>query len=565
MRRRSSAVVRSVLLLAGLPLGARAARAAEPADLLLTNGVVHTVDASRPRAEAVAVKGARIVAVGTSAELRAYRGPGTRVIDLGGRTLVPGFEDAHAHFLGIGFARLDVDLVGAASYAEVVARVAQAVKGRPPGEWVYGRGWHEEKWTAPAPGAVRGFPTHQALSAVSPANPVILSRADGHAALVNARAMALFGISGETRAPEGGEIIRDASGVPTGVFVDTAKKLVTPQERAEPEQRRAIELAMDECLAKGITSLVDAGAPVETIALYKELAAAGKLRTRLYVMAGGFRTLQALERPVSGLGGGWLDIRAVKLYADGALGSRGAALLEPYSDDPGNLGLLVTPPEELLAAARFALAHGFQAGTHAIGDRANRIVLDAYEKALAERPDVKDPRFRVEHAQILDALDIPRFGRLGVLASMQGIHCPSDRPWAPKRLGEARVAEGGYAWRKLLDSGARILNGTDAPVEDVSAVQNFHASVTRAGADGQPPGGFDPGQKLTRAEALRSMTLDAAYGSFAERERGSIEVGKLADLVVLSQDILAVPDDALLKTEVLATVVGGRVLYEKAR
>ena len=565
MRRRSSAVVRGVLLLAGLPLGARAARAAEPADLLLTNGVVHTVDASRPRAEAVAVKGARIVAVGTSAELRAYRGPGTRVIDLGGRTLVPGFEDAHAHFLGIGFARLDVDLVGAASYAEVVARVAQAVKGRPPGEWVYGRGWHEEKWTAPAPGAVRGFPTHQALSAVSPANPVILSRADGHAALVNARAMALFGISDETQAPEGGEIIRDASGVPTGVFVDTAKKLVTPQERTEPEQRRAIELAMDECLAKGITSLVDAGAPVETIALYKELAAAGKLRTRLYVMAGGFRTLQALGRPVSGLGGGWLDIRAVKLYADGALGSRGAALLEPYSDDPGNLGLLVTPPEEILAAARFALAHGFQAGTHAIGDRANRIVLDAYEKALAERPDVKDPRFRVEHAQILDALDIPRFGRLGVLASIQGIHCPSDRPWAPKRLGEARVAEGGYVWRKLLDSGARILNGTDAPVEDVSAVQNFHASVTRAGADGQPPGGFDPGQKLTRAEALRSMTLDAAYGSFAERERGSIEVGKLADLVVLSQDILAVPDDALLKTEVLATVVGGRVLYEKAR
>jgi predicted amidohydrolase YtcJ len=322
---------------------------------------------------------------------------------------------------------------------------------------------------------------------------------------------------------------------------------------------------MDECLAKGITSLVDAGAPVETIALYKELAAAGRLRTRLYAMAGGLRTMQTLGRPESGLGGGWLDVRTVKLYADGALGSRGAALLEPYSDDPGNRGLLVTPPEELLEAARFALAHGFQVATHAIGDRANRIVLDAYEKALAERPDVKDPRFRIEHAQQLDASDIPRFGRLGVLASIQGIHCPSDRPWAPKRLGEARVAEGGYVWRKLLDAGARILNGTDAPVEDVSPVQNFHASVTRAGADGQPPGGFDPGQKLSRAEALRSMTLDAAYGSFAERERGSIEVGKLADLVVLSQDILAVPDDALMKTEVLATVVGGRVLYEKGR
>jgi hypothetical protein len=551
------------LVLVGLLQAARTASAAEPADLVITNAVVHTVDGKRPRAEAVAVRGGRIAALGSTAELSAFVGPKTRVMDLQGRTLVPGFEDAHAHFLGIGFARLDVDLVGTPSYAEAVARVARAVKGRPAGEWVYGRGWHEEKWTAPTPGAVRGFPTHQALSAVSPDNPVILTRADGHAVLVNAKAMAHFGISAKTAAPEGGEIIRDASGAPTGVFVDTAKRLVTPQERGEAEQRRAIELAMDECLSKGITSLVDAGASVEAIALYKELAAAGKLRTRLYVMASGLRTMQALGRPETGLGGGWLDVRAVKLYADGALGSRGAALIEPYSDDPGNRGLLVTPPEELLGSARFALAHGFQAGTHAIGDRANRIVLDAYEKAFGERPEVKDPRFRIEHAQILDAADIPRFGRLGVLASMQGIHCPSDRPWAPKRLGDARVAEGGYVWRKLLQSGARILNGTDAPVEDVSAIQNFHATVTRAGADGQPPGGFDPDQKLGRAEALRTMTLDAAYGSFAERERGSIEVGKRADLVVLSQDILSVPEDALMKTEVIATIVGGRVLFEK--
>jgi hypothetical protein len=258
-----------------------------------------------------------------------------------------------------------------------------------------------------------------------------------------------------------------------------------------------------------------------------------------------------------------LAVRAVKLYADGALGSRGAALLEPYSDDPGNSGLLVTPPEGLLEAARFALAHGFQVGTHAIGDRANRIVLDAYETAFGEIRAAKDPRFRVEHAQILDAADVPRFGRLGVLAVMQGIHCPSDRPWAPKRLGDARVAEGAYVWRKLLDTGARILNGTDAPVEDVSPIQNFHATVTRQDAEGRPPGGFDPDQKLTRAEALRTMTLDAAYGSFAESEKGSIEVGKLADLVVLSQDLLSVPDDALMKTEVVATIVDGKLLYGK--
>ncbi len=560
-RRRCLAALALVTLVA--PGLARPVLAAEPADLVLLNATVHTVDAKRPRAEAVAVRGNRIAAVGTNAEIRGHVGPRSRVMDLGGRTVVPGFDDAHAHFLGIGLARLDVDLVGTATFDDVVARVAKAVAGRAPGEWIRGRGWHEEKWAAPPSGAVRGFPTHAALSAISPANPVVLERADGHAVLVNAKAMALFGITRATRAPEGGEIIHDAAGEPTGVFVDNAERLVTPQERSGPELRRALELAMDECLEKGVTSLTDAGAPVAQVALYKEIGAAGKLRTRLYVMASGLATMRALGKPESALAGGLLDVRSVKLYADGALGSRGALLLEPYADDAGNLGLLRTPPGEMLEAARFALRHGFQVGIHAIGDQANRIVLDVYEKAFAERPEAKDPRFRVEHAQILDAADIPRFGKLGVLASMQGIHCPSDRPWAPKRLGDARVSEGAYVWRKLLDSGARIVNGTDAPVEDVSPIQNFHASVTRASAAGQPPGGFDPDQKLTRAEALRTMTLDAAYGSFAEARKGSIEVGKLADLVVLSQDILSVPDDAILRTEVVATILDGRVLYEK--
>jgi predicted amidohydrolase YtcJ len=373
--------------------------------------------------------------------------------------------------------------------------------------------------------------------------------------------MALKWISRETRPPTGGEIIRTPAGEATGVFVDNAERLVEPPERTPDEVRRALELAIDAGLAKGVTSVTDAGAGTDVIALYREAAAAGTLRTRLYVMAAGLPTMRALGRPDPGHG--MLAVRAVKLYADGALGSRGAALLEPYSDDPGNSGLLVTPPEGILEAARFALAHGFQVGTHAIGDRANRIVLDAYQTAFGEIRAAKDPRFRVEHAQILDAADVPRFGTLGVLAVMQGIHCPSDRPWAPKRLGDARVAEGAYVWRKLLDTGARILNGTDAPVEDVSPIQNFHATVTRQDAEGRPPGGFDPDQKLTRAEALRTMTLDAAYGSFAESEKGSIEVGKLADLVVLSQDLLSVPDDALMKTEVVATIVDGKLLYGK--
>jgi len=548
-----------------LPLAALAAAApaagAPPADLVLTNAVVHTVDAKRPRAEAVAVRGSRIVAVGEAAEVRSLVGPKTRVLDLRGRTVVPGFDDSHAHLLGIGFARLDVDLTGTRSYAEVVERVAAAVKGRKPGEWVRGRGWHEGKWEGPAPDSVRGFPTHDALTAVSPDNPVVLDRADGHAVLANARAMATAGVSGGTKPPPGGEIIRDGAGQATGVFVDRAKGLIAPPERSPEEVRRALDLAMDECVAKGVTSLTDAGAGTDVIALYREAALAGKLRTRLYVMAAGLPTMKALGRPVTGLGRGMLDVRAVKLYADGALGSRGAALLEPYADDPGNAGLLVTPPDGILEAARFALAHGFQAGAHAIGDRANRIVLDAYEATFRENPRLEGPRFRVEHAQILDAEDIPRFGRLGVLAAMQGIHCPSDRPWAPKRLGDARVTEGAYVWRRLLDSGARILNGTDAPVEDLDPIQNFHATVTRQDAGGQPPGGFDPDQRLTRAEALRTMTLDAAYGSFAEKEKGSIEVGKLADLVVLSQDILSVSDDRLMKTVVLATIVDGRLLH----
>jgi hypothetical protein len=513
----------------------------------------------------VAVRGGRIVAVGSTADLQAFVGPKTRVMDLRGRAVVPGFEDAHAHLLGVGFARLDLDLVGTRSYAEVVDRVARAVKARRPGEWIRGRGWHEGKWDAPAPGSVRGFPTHEALTAVSPDNPVVLDRADGHAVLANAKAMALKGISAGTRPPAGGEIIRTPQGGATGVFVDNAEGLVAPPERSAEDVRRALALAMDECLANGVTSLTDAGASVDVIGLYKKAAAAGTLRTRLYVMAAGLPTMKALGRPETGLGAGMLSVRAVKLYADGALGSRGAALLEPYADDPGNSGLLVTPPEGILEAARFALAHGFQVGTHAIGDRANRVVLDAYETAFRENPAVKDPRFRIEHAQILDAADIPRFGKLGVLAAMQGIHCPSDRPWGEKRLGEARVAEGAYAWRKLLDTGARIINGTDAPVEDLSPIQNFHASVTRQDASGQPPGGFDPDQRLTRAEALRTMTLDAAYSSFAEKEKGSIEVGKVADLVVLSQDLLSVPDDALMKTAILATIVDGRVLYEKPR
>jgi predicted amidohydrolase YtcJ len=520
------------------------------------------MDPARPLAEAVALRGSRILAVGAKHDIEDLIGPGTRVRDLGGRTIVPGFNDSHAHLLGIGFARLDVDLVDAVSWSEVVSRVEEAVRARSPGEWIRGRGWHEEKWTRPPAGAVRGFPTHHALSALSPDNPVVLTRADGHAVLANARAMELRGVTRVTAAPPGGEIIRDGEGEPTGVFVDNAKGLVEPEGRTPGEQRRALELAEDECLRNGVTSLTDAGAPPEVLDLYRARAEEGRLGVRVYAMAAGLETLRTLEGPEIDLGDGFLTIRAVKEYADGALGSRGAALLEPYADDPGNTGLLVTSPERLLETTNEALRRGFQVAIHAIGDRANRIVLDIYEEALSRHPEAKDPRLRIEHAQILDAADIPRFGELGVLAAFQGIHCTSDRPWAPQRLGMARIEEGGYPWRSLLASGARLLNGTDAPVEALSPIANFYATATRQLPNGQPPGGFDPEQKLTRQEALRTMTLDAAYGSFQENTKGSIAPGKLADLVVLSHDILSVPDDKLLDTEVVMTIVNGRVAYE---
>jgi predicted amidohydrolase YtcJ len=363
--------------------------------------------------------------------------------------------------------------------------------------------------------------------------------------------------------PSGGEIVKDAAGQPTGVLVDNAGELVKAPPTPTELRRRQMQLAVDECLRKGVTSFHDAGVPLGDISLYKGEAAAGRLPLRLYVMAAGLSTMQALGAPEVGLGNGMLTIRAVKLVGDGAMGSRGAALLEPYEDDPGNSGFFTTPPEEVLEAARFGLKNGFQVNVHAIGDRTNRMVLDTFQKAFAEFPNVTDPRFRIEHAQILDEREIPRFARLGVIASMQGIHCTSDRPWAASRIGEARVAEGLYVWQKLLRSGARIMNGTDVPVEDVDPVKNFYASVTREKEDGTPRDGFDPAERMSREEALRSMTLEVAYGAFEEKIDGSIVAGKRADLTVLSRDIMTVPEDEILGARVLYTIVDGRVRFRR--
>ncbi len=536
--------------------------AATPApDRILVNAVVHTMDEGRPRGEAVAMMGGRVSAIGSTAEVLALKGPQTEVIDLHGATVVPGLKESHGHFLGIGQARMNLNLVGTKSWDEVVARVAAAVKGRPKGAWIVGRGWHEGKWETKPAKLVRGFPTHAALSAISPDNPVYLTRADGHAVFTNAQAMALMKITGETKPPSGGDIIRDESGQATGVFVDTAQRLIQPPNATEEDLREAIRLATEECLRKGITFFDDAGADLGTIALYRQLAAKNQLGLRLYAMIRGLDNLKRFGPPQPGTADSFLSIRSLKLSIDGALGSRGAKLLEPYVDDPGNTGLWVTDPAVVRAAALYGIENGFQVNVHAIGDAGNRAVLDAFEAAFKAHPEKKDVRFRDEHSQILDENDIPRFGKLGVIASIQGIHGSSDLPWAAQRLGEARVLEGAYVWQKLKKSGAVLINGTDAPVEDVDPIRSFYASVTRQSETGVPPGGYQPDQKLSRLEALRSYTKDAYWASFAEANGGVIAPGKWADFTVLSKDILSVPDGEILKTEILYTIVNGKVAY----
>ncbi|MFL5578241.1 MAG: amidohydrolase [Gemmatimonadaceae bacterium] len=535
------------------------ARAPRPADLIVTNARIYTVDDARPVVAALAVRDGRVLYAGAARGAMALKGSATRVVDLGGRTVIPGMTDAHAHLLGLGTALRTVDLTGAASYGEVIARVAARARNAPAGAWILGRGWDQNRW----PGA--SFPTHAPLDSAIPDHPVWLERVDGHAGLANLAAMRAAGVTATTGDPAGGRIERDAGGAPSGVFVDNAQGLVG---RAVPapsraEVREAVLAAVKEANRWGLVGIHDAGASRATIEVYEELARAGRFTLRDYVMVSDDSADFAYyfaRGPRSALYDGHLWVRAVKLYADGALGSRGAALLAPYSDDPQNSGLLLSAPEHIRDVATRALRAGFQVNTHAIGDRGNRLVLDAYEKALAEVP-VADARFRVEHAQVLSPEDIPRFATLGVIPSMQASHQTSDMGWAERRLGPTRI-RGAYAWRSLLESGVVIPNGSDFPVEYVNPLISFHAAVTRQDATDQPPGGWYPEQRMTREEALRSMTLWPAYAAFQEDVAGSLSPGKYADFVVLDQDIMRIPAEQILRTRVLATYLGGTAVYE---
>jgi predicted amidohydrolase YtcJ len=546
------------------------------ATLVILNANAYTVNPDLPKAQSIAVMDDTIAYVGEGNEAEIFVGENTRVIDLQGKTLTPGLIEGHAHFIGVGVNKMNLDMLQVKSYEEMLKMVAEAAKNTRPGVWITGRGWHQDKWDSLPPTMVKGFPTHEGLSEVAPDNPVYLKHASGHAALTNAKAMEVAGVMNinqegpEVQEIAGGEVIRDELGNPSGIFNENAMGLVTEHipTRTLEGNIRAAELAMQECLEHGITSFQDAGITKDIERLYRKLAEEGKMKVRVWAMVSGRDSVLLSEYyengPAIGLGDNFLTLRSIKLYTDGALGSRGAWLLEQYTDMPGEYGHETTPMKAVYETSLKALESGLQVCSHAIGDRANREVLDNYEKAFQEKSELaQDHRFRIEHAQHLSAEDIPRFGELGVIPAIQAVHMSSDRPWAIERLGKERIVEGAYVWRKLLDSGAKIVNGTDAPVEPVNPIASFYASVSRKTLAGEPEGGYEPSQKMTRDETLRSYTLDAAYGAFEEDIKGSLEVGKLADFTVYSQDLMQVAEDQILNTQVDMTIVGGEVLYER--
>lgn len=543
----------------------------ETADIVFKNGIIYTVDDQESQAEAVAVKDGLIIALGSSKDISAYEGNETDVIDLAGKTMTPGFIESHGHLMGVGYNKLELDLMYVKTYDELVAKVAEAVEKAEPGDWITGRGWHQSKWIETPDKVVNGFQTHDQMSAVSPDNPVYLRHASGHATFANAKAMELAGVNrlsveSLSSKVEGGEIIKDELGNPTGVFTERASSLVGKLVPRDTEERaeQALEMAIQECLEKGITSFHDAGSGQAFIDRLQKFKAEGKLGIRTYTMLTG-RSPQLLEEWYKR--GPMIDpdhfitVRSIKLNCDGALGPRGAWLLEPYSDRPDHVGHETLPMEMVTTVSEKGLELGFQVASHAIGDRANREILDRYEAAFNKFPDQKDHRFRIEHAQHLHPDDIPRFGGMGVIAAMQAIHMSSDRPWAIDRLGEKRIVEGAYVWQKLLQSGAKIINGTDAPVEPVDQLPSFYASVSRKTLAGLPEGGYEPDQAMSRMEALRSFTLDAAFGEFEEDFKGSIEVGKAADFTVFDKDIMTIPEKEILETKVAMTIVEGVIRY----
>ncbi|MCI4649431.1 amidohydrolase family protein [Phaeodactylibacter sp.] len=543
------------------------------ADTLIINGNIYTVDTLLPGAEAVALKEGRIIEVGSTADVMVLRTDSTDVIDLQGHFMMPGFIEGHGHFSGLGYSLINLNFLKTSSWEEIVQMVAEAAEQAEPGEWIVGRGWHQEKWTETPSPSVLGYPYHDALSAVSADNPVMLRHASGHSLFANAKAMELAGVSAETPDPSGGEVVRDSRGKAIGVFEERAMSLINAayddyraglsEEAKTKEWYRAIELAEEECLKKGVTSFQDAGSKYFELERYEQMAEAGELDLRLWAMVR--HSYDEMKDNLDGypkidVGNHYFTCRAIKSEVDGALGAFGAWLLRAYNDKKGFTGQNTTPIPEVKNIAQLAMDNDMQMCVHAIGDRANRVVLNIYEEQLSANPEKENLRWRIEHAQHLDTADIPRFREMGIIASMQGIHCTSDAPFVEKRLGRERSRLGAYPWRSLLDEGVIIANGTDAPVEDVDPLLSFYASVTRKRADN----GFEffPEQRMTRAEAIHSYTLGNAYAGFEEDFKGSVTKGKAADFVVLSHDLVNCTDEEILESKVLMTMVDGEVRYQ---
>jgi len=542
-------------------------------DLILFNADVYTLDKNNPTATAIAIKDEAIIKIGDDESIKKLATESTEMLDIKGAFLMPGFIEGHGHFTGLGYSLLNLNFLRSKSWEEIVEMVEEKVKESEPGEWIVGRGWHQEKWDSVPHQHVGGYPTHEQLSEISPNNPVILTHASGHGLFANAKAMQISGVSLETADPKGGAIVRNDEGEAIGVFEERAMSVIRAaheeylatlsEEDKEKTWYKAVELAQEECLTKGVTSFQDAGASFIEVDRFEKIAEAGDFDLRLWTMIR--RSSKEMKGKLAGIrkvnvGNNYYTCRAIKTEVDGALGSYGAWLLEPYDDKPDFYGQNTTDIEEVERIAELAAANDMQMCVHAIGDRANREVLDIMERTF-KKIDGKDLRWRIEHSQHVNVADIPRFAELNVIAAMQGIHCTSDALFAQKRLGERRAREEAYPWRSLLDAGVVVNNGTDAPVEDVNPLESYYASVTRKRIDNGYE--FFPQQKMTREEALHSYTLANAYSAFEEDLKGSLETGKLADIVVLSKNLITCSDPELLDAEVLYTFVGGELKYRK--
>jgi predicted amidohydrolase YtcJ len=566
----------TLLGILGMALGCKQKAQFEPADLVLRHGKVLTMDLSRSQAEALAIRGDTLLAVGSDSEIEAYIGKGTEVIDLEGKLAVPGLIDGHGHYMTLGESLMGIDLRPPQDWQEIVDLVAAAAREAHPGEWIVGRGWHQDKWREiPSPN-VEGFPIHHALSEGSPDNPVMLIHVSGHGIFVNARALKECQITRETPNPPGGEIVRDSGGNPTGMLRETAQDVarekyaeyrsLRPPEVIEKELRLQVKLAAEEALSNGITTFHDMGETFEILDLFKTMADEGNLPLRLYVAID--EPSEIMEQNLAkyrmiGYGNGYLTVRTIgERVLDGALGTHGGWLLEPYSDMPRTTGFNVIPLEEIRRSAELAAQHGYQMAIQGIGDRATRELLNIYEDIFRKNPEKKDFRWRIEHCQVIHPDDLVRFAELGVIASVRGVFATSDGPWVVKRLGEERTRERGYLYRTMLESGLVVVNGTDPPVEDIDPVANFYCSVTRKMADGRI---FFPEQRLTRQQALETYTVNNAYAAFEEGIKGSLEPGKLADITVFTKDLLTIPENEILSTEVVYTIIGGKVKHQNTK